>query len=139
MQAIGGRKMRNTVVHSPEPIKTVHMEQRLERVERKIDALIRGLDKKGPQKNGETMGLDSELDVMTLLSLPDHLRKSALAIIKFGDSIAEDVAVQTERSRAIESAYLNQLVRMGYLRRKRAGKRVYFSVGATTGSPKGVV
>jgi hypothetical protein len=101
--------------------------------------LNRGLDKKSPPKNWGTIGLDSDLDVMTLLSMPDHLRKSVMAIIKFGDSIAEDVAVQTDRSRAIESGYLNQLVRMGYLRRKRAGKRVYFSVGATTGSPKGVV
>ena len=131
--------MSRALVRKPESTKTMSIDERLERVERKVDALNRGLDKKSPPKNGGTMGLDLDLDVMTLLSLPDHLRKSALAVIKFGDSIAEDVAVQTERSRAIESAYLNQLVRMGYLRRKRAGKRVYFSVGATTGSPKGVV
>lgn len=122
--------MRNTR-NNPELTESMLMKERLERMERKIDALVRKLgEKRPPKKVEEIKGLDKPLDIMALLSLPDHLRKSALAIVKFGDAMAEDVAKETERSRAIESAYLNQLVRMGYLRRKRRGKRVYFSVEA---------
>ena len=77
-------------------------------------------------KRAEVEGIGEVLDVMTLLSLPDHLRKSALTIVKLGKAMAVDVAKETGRARAIESAYLNQLVRMGYLKRVRAGKRVYF-------------
>jgi len=122
--------MRNTRNRNPELTESMRMKERLERIERKVDALVRGIgEKRPPKKVEEIKGLKS-LDIMTLLSLPDHLRKSALAIIKFGDAMAEDVARETERSRAIESAYLNQLVRMGYLKRKRRGKRVYFSVEA---------
>jgi len=122
--------MRNTRNH-PQLTESMRMKERLERIERKVDALVRGIgEKRPPKKVEEIKGLNKSLDIMTLLSLPDHLRKSALAIIKFGDAMAEDVARETERSRAIESAYLNQLVRMGYLKRKRRGKRVYFSVEA---------
>lgn len=68
------------------------------------------------------------LDVMTLLGLPDHLRKTASIICDKGRITARDVSDLTRRSRAAESGYLNQLVRMGYLRKDRGGRRVYFSV-----------
>lgn len=84
------------------------------------------MEKKRAPKPAELDGISEVLDVMTLLSLPDHLRKSALSIVKLGKAMAEDVAKETGRARAIESAYLNQLVRMGYLKRVREGKRVYF-------------
>lgn len=77
-------------------------------------------------KRAEVEGIGEVLDVMPLLSLPDHLRKSVLTIVKLGKAMAEEVAKETGRTRAIESAYLNQLVRMGYLKRVREGKRVYF-------------
>lgn len=83
------------------------------------------MEKRAP-KRAEVEGIGEVLDVMALLSLPDHLRKSALTIVKLGKAMAEDVAKETSRARAIESAYLNQLVRMGYLKRVREGKRVYF-------------
>jgi hypothetical protein len=123
--------MKNTRNNDPELTGSTGMRERLERIERKIDVLARGIREKYPTKKVEEIKeLDNSLDIMTLLSLPDHLRKSAMAIIKMGDAMAEDVAKETERSRAVESAYLNQLVRMGYLRRKRMGKRVYFLVEA---------
>ncbi|MGD2142400.1 MAG: hypothetical protein PVH79_02840 [Candidatus Bathyarchaeota archaeon] len=68
------------------------------------------------------------LDVMTLLSLPDHLRKTASVVCEKGRSTAEEISEITERARAVESGYLNQLVRMGYLRKQREGRRVLFSV-----------
>jgi len=103
----------------------------LKRIEKKIDLLI---DKpkmnRQIKKRGEAIKLCCALDIATLLSLPDHLRKSAMTIMKLGKAMAEDVAKETGRARAIESAYLNQLARMGYIKKeKKEGRRVYFSIG----------
>jgi len=68
------------------------------------------------------------LDVMSLLSLPDHLRKTATVLCSLGEATAEKVAERTGRARAVESSYLNQLVRMGYLKKERRGRRVLFSI-----------
>ena len=70
------------------------------------------------------------LDVMSLLSLPDHLRKTATVLCSLGEATAEEVAERTGRARAVESSYLNQLVRMGYLKKERRGRRVLFSIVA---------
>ena len=102
----------------------------MKRIERKIDLLVSRLERKPSPPRLEVEG--QALDVMTLLSLPDHLRKSALAMIKLKRAMAEEVARETGRARAIESAYLNQLVRMGYLERAREGKRVYFKLKANS-------
>ena len=67
------------------------------------------------------------LDAMTLLSLPDHLRSTAMALHRLGEATAEEVARATGRARAVESGYLNQLVRMGYVKKRRRGRRVLFS------------
>lgn len=72
------------------------------------------------------------LDVLSLLELPDHLRKTAMALAKMGEGTAEDVARATGRERAVESAYLNQLARMGYVKKRRVGRKVVFSA---RGSP----
>jgi len=71
---------------------------------------------------------DASLDVMTLLSMPDHLRKTAMSICRSGRATAEEIAEQTCRARAVESAYLNQLVIMGYLKKERKGRKAYFFV-----------
>jgi hypothetical protein len=71
---------------------------------------------------------EAPLDVMTLLSMPDHLRKTAMTVCRLGRATADDVAQQTRRARAVESAYLNQLVIMGYLKKERKGRKAYFYV-----------
>ena len=71
---------------------------------------------------------DSPLDVMTLLSMPDHLRKTAMAVCRLGKATAQDVSDQTKRARAVESAYLNQLVFKGNLKKERIGRKAYFCV-----------
>ncbi len=68
------------------------------------------------------------LDVMTLLSLPDHLRKTATIASSLGKASADEIANTTKRARAVESGYLNQLVRMGHLKKERSGRKVLFSV-----------
>lgn len=69
---------------------------------------------------------DASLDVMTLLSMPDHLRKTAMTICRCGRATAQEIAQHTNRARAVESAYLNQLVIMGYLKKERKGRKAYF-------------
>lgn len=118
------------------PVPPDELRRWLRRIEWKIDVLVDGMEKKRVPRRAEVGGIGEALDVMALLSLPDHLRKSALIIVKLGKAMAEDVAKETGRARAIESAYLNQLVRMGYLKRVREGKRVYFWVEGNSGGTK---
>lgn len=66
------------------------------------------------------------LEVDALLRLPDHLRKTLVAVHGLGVVTADDVAQRTGRARAVESSHLNQLVRMGYLKRMRKSRRVLF-------------
>jgi predicted transcriptional regulator len=56
------------------------------------------------------------------------LRKTAVTLCKVGEGTAEEVADRTKRARAVESSYLNQLVRMGYLKKERRGRKAYFYV-----------
>jgi len=67
-------------------------------------------------------------DAMTLLSLPGSLRKTAMVLYKLREATAEDLARETKRLRAVESASANQLIRMGYLKKKREGRKVYFYI-----------
>ena len=66
----------------------------------------------------------------TLASLPEHLRKTALAIATVGQATAKQVAAKTGRTRAAESDYLNQLADRGFLKKLRRGRKVYFQVFA---------
>ena len=95
----------------------------LERLNDKIEVMIE-LQKHGRQEIQPIP--DAPLDVMTLLSMPDHLRKTAMTICRSGRATAEEISQQTNRARAVESAYLNQLVIMGYLKKERKGRKAYF-------------
>ena len=68
------------------------------------------------------------LSPSTLLTLPDHLRKTAIILCQIGEATAADVAARSGRARAAESDYLNQLARMGFVRKKRKGRESCFSV-----------
>lgn len=67
-------------------------------------------------------------DVMALLSLPMSLRKTVMVLYKLEKATAKDIAKETKRLRAVESASANQLVRLGYLTKKREGRDVYFYI-----------
>jgi hypothetical protein len=97
--------------------------ENLERMNEKMEVMIE-LQKHGRRDIQTTP--DAPLDVMTLLSMPDHLRKTAMAICRSGRATAEEISQQTSRARAVESAYLNQLVIMGYLKKERKGRKAYF-------------
>jgi hypothetical protein len=100
--------------------------ENLERLNDKMEVMIE-LQKHGKKDILPPM-TDAPLDVMTLLSMPDHLRKTAMTVCRLGRATAEEVSQQTHRARAVESAYLNQLVIMGYMKKERKGRKAYFYV-----------
>jgi len=99
--------------------------ENLERLNEKMEVMIE-LQKHG-KKDLQPLP-EAPLDVMTLLSMPDHLRKTAMTVCRLGRATADEIAQQTHRARAVESAYLNQLVIMGYLKKERKGRKAYFYV-----------
>ena len=106
------------------------MNRNMEIISRKLDRLIEVQHSPSGQmlRPGTTLPDDMPLDVTTLLSLPDHLRKSALALSTLREATATDLSKETGRVRAVESDYLNQLVSMGLVKKKRKGRDVYFYV-----------
>jgi len=102
----------------------------MEAISKKLDRLVELQRSSGGQIARPNVSLpeDLPLDVTTLLSLPDHLRKSALALATLREATATDLSKETGRVRAVESDYLNQLVSMGLVKKKRKGRDVYFYV-----------
>jgi len=100
--------------------------ENLEKLNEKVEIMIEL--QKHDRKEVQPTLTDAPLDVMTLLSMPDHLRKTAMTICRLGRATAEETADQTKRARAVESAYLNQLVIMGHLKKERNGRKAYFFV-----------
>ncbi len=100
--------------------------ENLERLNEKIEVMIE-IQKHG-KKDLQPSLAEAPLDVMTLLSMPDHLRKTAMTVCRLGRATADETAEQTHRARAVESAYLNQLVVMGHLKKERKGRKAYFYV-----------
>lgn len=99
------------------------IDEKLARIAHVQNLLVESLSKSEPEGSKKLL-----LDVDTLLSLPDHLRKTAMATGELGSASAEQVAAQTGRTRAAESDYLNQLVKMGLLKKERRGRMVFFSI-----------
>jgi len=61
-----------------------------------------------------------------LLQLPDHLRMTYMTVASRGECNATVVSNNTGRCRAVESNYLNQLARMGWLNKRRISKTIHF-------------
>lgn len=109
---------------SKKPLRVLEkIRENLERLNEKMEVMIE-LQRRD-SKEIQPLS-DAPLDVMTLLAMPDHLRKTAMTICRCGRATAEEVSEQTRRARAVESAYLNQLVIMGYLKKERKGRKAYF-------------
>ena len=79
-------------------------------------------------KNSSTPKFNLEPDAMALFSLPVSLRKTVMALYKLEKATVEDLTKETKRLRAVESALANQLVRMGYVKKKREGRDVFFYI-----------
>jgi len=115
---------KNELLLSKKPLHVLEkIKENLERLNEKMEIMIE-IQRHG-KKELEAFP-DASLDVMTLLSMPDHLRKTAMTICRCGRATAQEVASQTKRARAVESSYLNQLTLMGYLKKERKGRKAYF-------------
>ncbi len=68
------------------------------------------------------------LDVTSLLNLSKPLQETAIILMELEEATAEQVAEKTGLQRAVESAHLNELVRLGYIKKKRKGRLAYFSI-----------
>lgn len=99
-------------------------------ISKKLDSLIL-LSKQILETQEQALrnsGLRFVPDSMTLSLLPGALRKTVMALYRLEKGTAQDIARETKRLRAVESASANQLVRMGYLKKKREGRAVYFYI-----------
>jgi len=88
------------------------------RIEKKLENIESNIHKKNKTKEIS--------DPFELLELPDNLRMTAMAMMKIGEGTAEDISKITGRSRPIESHYLSSLVRLGFLKKRRVGRKVIY-------------
>lgn len=105
-----------------------YLEQVLTLQKEILEKLAKGTEKRIEEDGSSEDGLSGGLSVAVLLKLPDHLRKTMIALSKLIEGRADEVANITGRARAIESGYLNQLVRLGYVKKMRRKHQIYFAV-----------
>ena len=74
------------------------------------------------------MAPHEHLIIYKVLEFPKHLQITAITLLKMGRGTAEDIAKATHKARAVESAYLNQLVVMKIVIKERVGRKAYFRV-----------
>ncbi|MGA2683059.1 MAG: hypothetical protein ABSF44_14815 [Candidatus Bathyarchaeia archaeon] len=67
-----------------------------------------------------------EISESKLFSLPDHLRRTYISVSSKGECDATEASNLTGRSRALESNYLNQLTRMGWLNKRKVSKTTIY-------------
>ena len=99
------------------------MLRRLKEIEVEIHDLHKRIDQ---LESKRTTRIDQPITADNLTKLPNTLRNTMIAITQLKEAPAEIVAKQTNRTRGMESIYLNQLVRMRYLKKIKKGKRIYF-------------
>jgi len=114
--------------------------EEVNRIDKKLDKIIEQNEKildfqksslrgnKGNLISIPNKGLKAAPDALTLLSFPTSFRKTIMALYKLGEATAEDIAKETSRMRAVESAHANYLVRLGFVKRRRKGRNVYFQI-----------
>jgi len=105
----------------------ISMRSYLEQIISLQKEMLQKLDR-GEKPPEETDNGGTGLSVAVLLKLPDHLRKTMVALSKLIEGRADEVASITGRARAIESGYLNQLVRLGYVKKIRKKHQIYFAI-----------
>lgn len=101
-----------------------NISEKLDRISQTENLILEYLNKPKTEKLNELM----PIDVDALLRLPDHLRRSVQTLMELKCATAEDISAQTGRTRAAESDYMNQLMKMGYVKKERRGRTVFFRV-----------
>ncbi len=70
----------------------------------------------------------TERRLYKILEFPKHLQRTVITLLRLGRATAEEVAAVTGKARAVESAYLNQLMTMKIVLKDRKGRKAFFSV-----------
>ncbi|ADI74868.1 conserved hypothetical protein [Methanohalobium evestigatum Z-7303] len=99
---------------------------KLNEINDKLDRLLQDTNNSNINEKDKESIISNSMDVMTLISLPEHLRTTATTLLKLEQATANEIAEITEKERAVESNYLNQLVKLGYAYKFRKGKQIYF-------------
>ena len=63
-----------------------------------------------------------------ILEFPKYLQVTIMALIKKGSATAQEISEVTGKERAVESAYLNQLVVMQIVHKERQDRKAVFTV-----------
>ena len=92
--------------------------QELQQIRYRLDDIEAALSRWDPQP--------LEISESELFSLPDHLRKTYILVASRGECNATEVSNLTGRCRAVESNYLNQLSRMGWLIKHKDSRTTRF-------------
>ena len=75
-------------------------------------------------------GDEDSLTPQDILLLPDPLKATVKELLKLRITSAEEISRYTKKQRAVESSYLNQLVKRNYCRKIRIGRKIYFYIGS---------
>lgn len=68
------------------------------------------------------------LDATTLLSLPENLRKTGVAILKFKEAVVEEIAAEIDSTDREAKNYLDRLTLMKMLNKKREGDQLVYYI-----------
>ena len=93
---------------------------------KKIEDRLAFLEKTIKRININPTTLSQTININDMLNLPSSLQKTMLAIQELEEATASEVAEKTKRDRTVETIYLNQLTRLGYLDKARKSRKVYF-------------
>jgi len=111
------------------------MAERIEKIGEAMDEALRILQSpptlqvpEEPQQRQGEKDFSDRNEVSLLLSLPDHLRMTMEVVKELGRVTSEHVAQRTLRAKSLESSYLNQLTRLGYLKKQRVSRKIFFSL-----------
>lgn len=108
------------------------MLKELKKINSKLDTLFESnnkiLELFTSSNRSTDSSLNPQIDVMALLTLPSAHRKTVMALYKFKKATAGELSSETGRLRAFESSLANDLVRMGYVKKKRVGHDIYFYI-----------
>lgn len=99
--------------------------KRIKGIEERLEVLETAVKAIG---GSPTVNMPRSIAMNDLLALPSSLQKTMLAIQELETATTTEVAEKTGRDRTVETIYLNQLTRIGYLKKERKGRRIYFKV-----------
>jgi predicted transcriptional regulator len=99
--------------------------ERIRRVEERLGALEGMIKVLGASPNSSQ---PRSMNMNDLLALPSSLQKTMLTAQDLKEATSSEVAEKTGRDRTVETIYLNQLTRLGYLSKERRGRKIYFKI-----------